>query len=656
MQATYSPDDNKLRLYSTNRLDRDLYDRVKSAGFKWAPKQELFVAPMWTPAREDLLIELCGEIDDEDKTLVERAEERSERFEDYSDKRANDAASAHKAVKGIMDHIPLGQPILVGHHSERRARKDAERIDNGIRRAVKMWETSEYWTRRAAGAISNAKYKERVDVRARRIKGIEADKRKQEKYKREAENSLTLWSKEGLTLAQGIAIAGGYNNNLHLPRKAGDREDWNIPASAYNTLQGEYSNLYAPRTLEEVVTHAKRYYPRVIANCNRWIAHYENRLAYEKAMMEEQGGLAADKFDIKPGGRVLVRGEWMIVIRVNKTGGRISSVTTNCRYVSVRSIEEVKDYMEPTDEEAAKVEKVTKLAPLVNYPGEGFIEMTNAEWKKKPADYRIIRRAKETAEHGAHRYRVAFIPGGSYRQAQVYITDAKKVDMPAPEGAAPIKFDVIREISAPPAPRVETPVNETLEAMRDHLKFGGVKVVSAPQLFPTPAHLAKRMVSIANPLIGERVLEPSAGTGRILEALPRTVCDVVAVELNHSLAAILKSSSLAAEVLQADFLQCNGDLGKFDAVIMNPPFENGVDIKHITHALHMVKPGGRLVAICANGPRQNAQLRPLVESMGGNWEVLPTGTFEESGTGVNTVLLSLSVPVMADNNTEMLEF
>jgi 16S rRNA G1207 methylase RsmC len=45
---------------------------------------------------------------------------------------------------------------------------------------------------------------------------------------------------------------------------------------------------------------------------------------------------------------------------------------------------------------------------------------------------------------------------------------------------------------------------------------------------------------------------------------------------------------------------------------MNPPFANGDDIKHITHAL---KPGGRLVAICANGPRQNDKLRSVVDAM-----------------------------------------
>jgi hypothetical protein len=47
----------------------------------------------------------------------------------------------------------------------------------------------------------------------------------------------------------------------------------------------------------------------------------------------------------------------------------------------------------------------------------------------------------------------------------------------------------------------------------------------------------------------------------------------------------------------------------------------------------MLKPGGRLVAICANGPRQREKLQPIASS----WEDLPSGTFK--GTGVNAALL-----------------
>ena len=96
MTATYSPEDNKLRLYSLARLSAEDFARIKSHGFQWAPKQELFVAPAWTPAREDVLLDLCGEIGDEDYSPEERAADRAERFGAYRDKRAAEATGPHE--------------------------------------------------------------------------------------------------------------------------------------------------------------------------------------------------------------------------------------------------------------------------------------------------------------------------------------------------------------------------------------------------------------------------------------------------------------------------------------------------------------------------------------------------------------------------------
>jgi hypothetical protein len=46
--ATCSPEDNKLRLHASTRLDAELYAVVKATGFIWAPLQRLFMTPMWT--------------------------------------------------------------------------------------------------------------------------------------------------------------------------------------------------------------------------------------------------------------------------------------------------------------------------------------------------------------------------------------------------------------------------------------------------------------------------------------------------------------------------------------------------------------------------------------------------------------------------------
>ncbi|MCP5006254.1 MAG: hypothetical protein GY941_20290, partial [Planctomycetes bacterium] len=70
---------------------------------------------------------------------------------------------------------------------------------------------------------------------------------------------------------------------------------------------------------------------------------------------------------------------------------------------------------------------------------------------------------------------------------------------------------------------------------------------------------------------------------------------------------------------------------------MNPPFKDGADIKHINHAFGMLKPGGRLVAICANGPRQQRTFK----SKATLWKDLPEGSFKNQGTNVNTAMIIL---------------
>jgi hypothetical protein len=67
---------------------------------------------------------------------------------------------------------------------------------------------------------------------------------------------------------------------------------------------------------------------------------------------------------------------------------------------------------------------------------------------------------------------------------------------------------------------------------------------------------------------------------------------------------------------------------------MNPPFKMGRDIKHILHARTLLAPSGRLVAICANGPRQRAKLMPIADE----WHDLPEGTFKGEGTKVNAAI------------------
>ncbi len=658
MTATYSPENNKLRLYSVTRLSPELYARMKAAGFKFAPRQELFVAPMWTPGREDLLIELCGEIDDEDTSLVERAEERSERFSEYSEHRTADADRAQKAVSVIADNIPFGQPILIGHHSERRARRDAEKIENGMRRAIKMWDTASYWTDRAAGAIRNAKHKERPDVRARRIKGLEADKRKRERTTKEAEMWLKLWTdcanEQDQELQKKVARKLAGVCHMTLPRKEGDRQDFTGSATAYDVLREEPSTLFAPRTLEEVFAAAQTSYPRGIAYQARWIAHYENRLAYERAMLAEDGGTLADQNKPEKGGACRCwaspRNGWSYIQKVNRV--TVSVLHNYSEGGQPFSITVPFDKLTGIMSAAAVEQKRNAGLVIESSRGTGFYltptpTPTNDQ-PEEPAEATQIEEPNPEHEATAHQEAepVTAPPcAACHRPWSAHATH------PATTCGYYWSADEWAKEQARVAP---SHTGEQIEAMRQTLRSGGVAVVSAPQLFPTPATLAARMVELAEIEPGQEVLEPSAGTGVLCQAIKATqpTARVFAVEINHRLCKLLTQTvtppedaaqGICRNVLQGDFLECFG-LGRFDRIVMNPPFADGDDIKHITHALRLLNPGGRIVALCANGPRQNAKLRPIIEEMGGEWEELPANTFAAAGTNVRTVLLTATQP------------
>lgn len=554
--ATYDPVDDKLRLTASARLDAELYQRVKKCGFRWAPKQDLFFA-VWNPAVEDICIELAGEIGDEDSTLIERAENRAERFEGYSEKRTSEAESAHAAVAAIADNIPLGQPILVGHHSERHARRDAEKIQNGMRKALKLWDTASYWTDRAEASLRHAKYLERPEVRARRIKGLESD--------------IRVYKSKFTPIGEPIL-----------------QHRWNDPADApkvphvFCAPRVGRGGHYVP---VESLPAIEKYY-------SRWIKHCENRLAYEKAMLNEQG--ASDLLKRKP--------------------KSAAASLPLCNYRAPEGID---------------VPALYTRGQIDHLPQK---EMTAAEYAKIHPEYKGTR-----VVNNSHRVRTAVLRLGE--RVCVFLTDSKTHVPPgavAPEPVTePKRWPVM--VSEP------SDVDKKIEQLRAAVN-AGVKVVSSPQLFPTPVPLADRMVSIADIRPGHRVLEPEVGTGRILAAIVRAVLNVelVAVELNYNLAANLSQHypDPAISIRQADFLECNGDLGTFDRILMNPPFANGDDIKHIKHAVKFLVPGGLLVGICAGGPRQLEQLKPLASF----WEPLPAGTFSESGTEVSTVLLTITAP------------
>lgn len=84
-------------------------------------------------------------------TRRERLERKVERREEWAAKAAARSSAAFGAAHAISDRIPFGQPILVGHHSEGRARRDAAKIHRGMDRAVEESKLAAHHESKGAG-------------------------------------------------------------------------------------------------------------------------------------------------------------------------------------------------------------------------------------------------------------------------------------------------------------------------------------------------------------------------------------------------------------------------------------------------------------------------------------------------------------------------
>ncbi len=160
------------------------------------------------------------------------------------------------------------------------------------------------------------------------------------------------------------------------------------------------------------------------------------------------------------------------------------------------------------------------------------------------------------------------------------------------------------------------------------------RVVSSFNLFQTPEPIAARVAEMF-PTFG-RTLEPSAGLGRLYRAVrSRSDCPMVLVDISPECCGELdRIADENTTVRMGDFLTMDA-LGVFDCIVMNPPFKMGADIKHIERARTLLAPGGRLVSLCAAGPRQRERLIPQAT----HYEYLPPGTFREEGTDVRTMVV-----------------
>lgn len=395
MPVTYSPEDNKIRMY-VGRVPRPDYEELRRAGFVSTPKQNCDFVATWTPYREDLAREYLedGEdVEDEDYSPMERAADRAERFSMYRDKRASEAGASADCFEG--------GPSSFGHQNRARAERHATRHDRRRVYAVSQWQKAEYWQSRTAGVISSALHRAKPATRRARILTLESEQRGHEKSRNEYAETFAAWSAVPTLEGANELIASLRNSNTE-----GIRADSIKPAGrvAYR-LANSYGSAFGyihPRTQKESSLYSHLLDPidpLTPAECaalwlkgklspddeksymSRWSVHFQLRLKYERMMLEAEGGSAFD-VDMEPGG-------WLGTHQIHSVNR--SSVTK--RVVSVKvlapkqfwrgpepapltlqtfNIEKMSSrvYRAPTEEEKREFTEKTKAAKAAEKAGK----------------------------------------------------------------------------------------------------------------------------------------------------------------------------------------------------------------------------------------------------------------------------------------------
>ena len=141
--------------------------------------------------------------------------------------------------------------------------------------------------------------------------------------------------------------------------------------------------------------------------------------------------------------------------------------------------------------------------------------------------------------------------------------------------------------------------------------------------YPTPEKVIDAMLKMSD-ICGKIILEPSAGTGNIVDYLKRNGAKRVLVcEINEKFRRILADKG---EIVGDDFLKVlPEEISHIDMIVMNPPFSDAKE--HILHAWEVAPDGCEIISLCNSSmidkygwdgyDKKKQKIRELVEENGG---------------------------------------
>lgn len=193
-----------------------VYEIVKQHGFTWRRVPGIFIRGSRDKDAHDWKINAAAEalraaghtvtvdIDNSWRPTAEReadreqrADARAERYNERAAAAARRSEAARETAEQIAGRRPFGQPILIGHHSQRMAERDQERINSATRKEMAEGDKARELAHRSVAAERNLEHRVDPRVTMRRIERLEADLRGwQRRSGQRAEREVTRISEE----------------------------------------------------------------------------------------------------------------------------------------------------------------------------------------------------------------------------------------------------------------------------------------------------------------------------------------------------------------------------------------------------------------------------------------------------------------------------
>jgi hypothetical protein len=172
--------------------------------------------------------------------------------------------------------------------------------------------------------------------------------------------------------------------------------------------------------------------------------------------------------------------------------------------------------------------------------------------------------------------------------------------------------------------------------------------------YPTPQPVIERMLA-AVPVTGKTILEPSAGSGNLVDYLNASGAkQVLACEIDSRLRKVLSGK---CDIIAYDFLEVTPiDVSHIDMIIMNPPFSKAEE--HILHAWDIAPAGCQIISLCNatmlenRYSRQRTAITKLIQDYGRSEKFGDCFSDSERKTGVDIGCIWMHKPGTADSEFE----